>query len=147
VDSLRELAAIVAVSPRMLVHHFGSREQRCPSRCARHAHASARSSRRQFGHLHAFTGTPGSPYADFLRESVVDWLPSPEHGFTADRVEPVAARFGADAARDLAARGHDNVSLVPDWDDVMGHAQAIRVLPDHLEAAADPRGDGAALGL
>ena len=29
----------------------------------------------------------------------------------------------------------------------MGHAQAIQVLPDHLEAAADPRGDGAALGL
>jgi gamma-glutamyltranspeptidase len=57
------------------------------------------------------------------------------------------ARFGADVGRDLAARGHENVSLIPDWDDVMGHAQAIRVLPDHLEAAADPRGDGAALGL
>jgi gamma-glutamyltranspeptidase/glutathione hydrolase len=57
------------------------------------------------------------------------------------------ARFGADVARDLAARGHENVSLVEDWDDVMGHAQAIHVLADHLEAAADPRGDGAALGL
>jgi oxamate amidohydrolase len=57
------------------------------------------------------------------------------------------ARFGAHIARELAARGHENVSLVEDWTDVMGHAQAIRVLPDHLEAAADPRGDGAALGL
>ena len=57
------------------------------------------------------------------------------------------ARFGADVARDLASRGHEAVSLVADWDDVMGHAQAIHVLPDHLEAAADPRGDGAALGL
>jgi oxamate amidohydrolase len=57
------------------------------------------------------------------------------------------ARFGADVARALAARGHENVGLVEDWTDVMGHAQAIRVLPDRLEAAADPRGDGAALGL
>jgi len=50
-------------------------------------------------------------------------------------------------ARDLAARGHENVGLVEDWTDVMGHAQAIQVLPERLEAAADPRGDGAALGL
>ena len=28
----------------------------------------------------------------------------------------------------------------------MGHAQAIGVLPGRLEAAADPRSDGAALG-
>ena len=57
------------------------------------------------------------------------------------------ARFGDAVARDLAARGHGNVSLVEDWTDVMGHAQAIQVLPERLEAAADPRGDGAALGL
>jgi gamma-glutamyltranspeptidase len=57
------------------------------------------------------------------------------------------ARFGAGVARELAARGHENVSLVEDWTDVMGHAQAIAVFPDRLEAAADPRGDGAALGL
>jgi gamma-glutamyltranspeptidase len=29
----------------------------------------------------------------------------------------------------------------------MGHAQAIQVFGERLEAAADPRGDGAALGL
>jgi gamma-glutamyltranspeptidase len=57
------------------------------------------------------------------------------------------ARFGAPVAEELAARGHENVSLVPDYTDVMGHAQAIAVFPDRLEAAADPRGDGAALGL
>ena len=45
------------------------------------------------------------------------------------------------------ARGHENVSLVEDWTDVMGHAQAIQVFAERLEAAADPRGDGAALGL
>ena len=57
------------------------------------------------------------------------------------------AGLGADVAAALAARGHENVSLVDDFDDVMGHAQAIRVFDEHLEAAADPRGDGAALGL
>jgi len=30
---------------------------------------------------------------------------------------------------------------------VTGHAQAIQVFPERLEAAADPRSDGAALGL
>lgn len=57
------------------------------------------------------------------------------------------ARFGEAVARDLTARGHENVSLVEDWTDVMGHAQAIAVRGEHLEAAADPRSDGAALGL
>lgn len=46
----------------------------------------------------------------------------------------------------LTARGHENVSLVEDFAGLMGHAQAIRVLPDHLEAAADPRSDGAGWG-
>jgi oxamate amidohydrolase len=50
-------------------------------------------------------------------------------------------------ADELTARGHENVSLVDDYTDVLGHAQAIQVFPDRLEAAADPRGDGAALGL
>jgi gamma-glutamyltranspeptidase/glutathione hydrolase len=57
------------------------------------------------------------------------------------------ARFGPDVAGELTARGHENVSLVEDHTDVLGHAQAIQLFPDHLEAAADPRGDGAALGL
>jgi gamma-glutamyltranspeptidase/glutathione hydrolase len=57
------------------------------------------------------------------------------------------ARFGADVAGALSARGVENVSLVEDYSEIMGHAQAIQVLPDHLEASADPRSDGAALGL
>jgi len=60
--------------------------------------------------------------------------------------EQVDLGFDKDAA-ELTRRGHENVSLVEDWTDVMGHAQAIRVFSDRLEAAADPRGDGAALGL
>lgn len=56
-------------------------------------------------------------------------------------------RFGAGVSEALTARGHENVSLVEDFAGLMGHAQAIRVLGDHLEAAADPRSDGAALGF
>jgi gamma-glutamyltranspeptidase len=57
------------------------------------------------------------------------------------------SRFGRSVADELTRRGHDNVSLVEPYSDVMGHAQAIQIFPDHLEAAADPRSDGAALGL
>ena len=56
-------------------------------------------------------------------------------------------RFGQVAVEALQARGHERVSLVGEWDELMGHAQAIRVLPDALEAGFDPRGDGAALGF
>jgi gamma-glutamyltranspeptidase/glutathione hydrolase len=57
------------------------------------------------------------------------------------------ARFGSALADVLSARGLENVSLVEDYSDTMGHAQAIQVFGDHLEAATDPRCDGAALGL
>ncbi|MEA2249337.1 MAG: oxamate amidohydrolase, partial [Solirubrobacteraceae bacterium] len=56
-------------------------------------------------------------------------------------------RFGPAVAEALTARGHQNVSLVEDHTEVMGHAQAIQVFADRLEAASDPRSDGAALGL
>ena len=65
----------------------------------------------------------------------------------ADRgLRPGAAlrRRGGGRARGARAR---NVSRSSGWTDVMGHAQAIQVFPERLEAAADPRGDGAALGL
>jgi gamma-glutamyltranspeptidase/glutathione hydrolase len=47
----------------------------------------------------------------------------------------------------LAAMGHD-VRVVPAWSDTMGHAQAIQIYRQRgvLWAAADPRGDGAAVG-
>lgn len=47
---------------------------------------------------------------------------------------------------ELQRRGHP-VSMAKDFDDLMGHAAAIRVHDDGtLEGGADPRGDGAALG-
>jgi AcrR family transcriptional regulator len=121
--SLRDLAAAVGVSPRMLVHHFGSREDlvagalreaRSRQREAFEARLAAQVGRpyadvladawrwfatdearpylRLFGQLHALAGTPGSPHAAFLRESVVDWLPVIEDGFAADGVDPATAR-------------------------------------------------------
>ena len=121
--SLRELATAVGVSPRMLVHHFGSREQLL-SRALREARARQREAfearlapqqgrryadvltdawrwfaseeaqpyLRLFGQLHALAGAPGSPHAEFLRESVLDWLPTIEAGFVADGVDSATAR-------------------------------------------------------
>jgi gamma-glutamyltranspeptidase len=57
------------------------------------------------------------------------------------------SRFGPGVAQALAGLGHDNVSLVGDFDELLGHAQAIQIFPDRLEAAADPRSDGGALGF
>jgi AcrR family transcriptional regulator len=121
--SLRELSAAVDVSPRMLVHHFGSREElisralreaRSRQRAAFEARLTPQAGRpyadvltdawrwftsgesqpymRLFGQLFALAGAPGSPHARFLRESVVDWLPTLEAGFDADGVAPDAAR-------------------------------------------------------
>jgi len=56
-------------------------------------------------------------------------------------------RYGADLARDLAARGHE-IKMGGDWDDVFGHAQCIWLDPDGgLAGGSDPRADGAALGF
>jgi AcrR family transcriptional regulator len=121
--SLRDLAAAVGVSPRMLVHHFGSREELVSSalREARSRQREAFEARlapqpglpypqvltdawrwfgtdeagpylRLFGQLHALAGVPDSPYADFLRESVLDWLPTIQAGFAADGADPATAR-------------------------------------------------------
>lgn len=56
-------------------------------------------------------------------------------------------RFPRDTADELRRRGHD-VEVVDDWAEVMGHAQAVLLDPDTcvLHGAADPRGDGAAMG-
>jgi gamma-glutamyltranspeptidase/glutathione hydrolase len=56
-------------------------------------------------------------------------------------------RYGADLARDLAARGHD-VKMGGEWDDLFGHAQCIWLDPEGgLDGGSDPRADGAALGF
>ena len=121
--SLRDLAAAVSVSPRMLVHHFGSREElvaralsdaRSRQREAFEARLAPQPERpyadvltdawrwfatdeaqpylRLFGQLHALAHAPDSPHAEFLRESVLDWLPTIEHGFAADGADPAMAR-------------------------------------------------------
>jgi gamma-glutamyltranspeptidase len=56
-------------------------------------------------------------------------------------------RISDEVARELERRGQP-VQMVPDWDDNMGHAQAIRIDREqgYCEAGADPRGDGAAAG-
>jgi AcrR family transcriptional regulator len=121
--SLRELAAAIGVSPRMLVHHFGSREKLVSSavREARSRQREAFEARlaplpgrpyadvladawrwlaadearpylRLFGQLYALAQAPDSPHAEFLRESVLDWLPTIEEGFAADGADPGTAR-------------------------------------------------------
>jgi AcrR family transcriptional regulator len=121
--SLRELAAAVGVSPRMLVHHFGSREKLVSSavREARSRQREAFDARlapqpdrpyadvladawrwfasdeaqpylRLFAQVYALAQAPDSPHAEFLRESVLDWRPTIEHGFAADGVHPATAR-------------------------------------------------------
>jgi gamma-glutamyltranspeptidase/glutathione hydrolase len=65
----------------------------------------------------------------------------------ATRALSLEARFGDEVARDLAARGHP-VRVLDPWSDTVGHAQAIRLDPEHgvLTGAGDPRADGPALG-
>jgi AcrR family transcriptional regulator len=121
--TLRELAAAVGVSPRMLVHHFGSREK-LVSLAVRQARSrqrevfearlapqpgrpyadvladtwrwsssdEARPYLRLFGQVYALAQAPDSPHAEFLRESVLDWLPTIEEGFAADGADSATAR-------------------------------------------------------
>lgn len=60
------------------------------------------------------------------------------------------SRFAPGVFDELRRRGHE-VSAVPEFSDVMGHAGMIRVSSEpqgvRLEAASDPRSDGAALGV
>lgn len=56
-------------------------------------------------------------------------------------------RISDEVTRELKLKGQP-VKMLPDWDDNMGHAQAIRIHKNNgfLEGGADPRGDGLALG-
>ncbi len=57
------------------------------------------------------------------------------------------ARFTSQTIASLRARGHE-VEVVAGFDEVMGHAGALLRHPDGvIEGAADPRSDGAAVGL
>jgi oxamate amidohydrolase len=74
------------------------------------------------------------------------WLMGRTWG-TESRDLSLEGRIPDEVARSLELRGQP-IKMLPDWDDNMGHAQAIRIDRDHgfLEGGADPRGDGAALG-
>lgn len=56
-------------------------------------------------------------------------------------------RIPGRVAEELRQRGHP-VRVVKEWDDLMGHAQAILIDPENgvRHGGADPRGDGLALG-
>jgi gamma-glutamyltranspeptidase/glutathione hydrolase len=57
------------------------------------------------------------------------------------------SRAGRAVATGLERLGHPVVMAGP-WEEAVGHAQAIRILDDgSFEGGADPRGDGAAVGL
>ena len=58
------------------------------------------------------------------------------------------ARVGSECVRELILRGQP-VNVQPDWNDNLGHSQAIRINAQtgFFEGGADPRGDGAAIGF
>lgn len=74
------------------------------------------------------------------------WLMGRTWG-TPSRHLSLEGRISDEVARELRRRGQP-VQMVTDWNDNMGHAQAIRVDSEQgfYEGGADPRGDGAALG-
>lgn len=55
-------------------------------------------------------------------------------------------RFDKSLINKLSDLGHTNISLIEDFSDLVGHAQAIQIFPDRIEAGADPRANGLALG-
>ncbi|AGB39064.1 gamma-glutamyltransferase [Natronococcus occultus] len=75
------------------------------------------------------------------------WLMGPTWG-TDDRDLSLEGRVDDAVIDELAARGQPT-TVLDDWDDNMGHAQAIRIDPEtgYLEGGADPRGDGSAQGF
>lgn len=74
------------------------------------------------------------------------WLMGRTWG-TPSRNLSLEGRISDEVARELKRRGQP-VQLVTDWNDNLGHAQAILVdrANGFYEAGADPRGDGMALG-
>ena len=55
-------------------------------------------------------------------------------------------RYGEEVIAQLEKLGHENISLIEDYSDLVGHAQALQIFPDRIEVAADPRAHGLALG-
>lgn len=55
-------------------------------------------------------------------------------------------RYSEALVKELEELGHINVSLIDDYSDLAGHAQAMQIYDDRIEAAADPRAGGLAVG-
>lgn len=74
------------------------------------------------------------------------WLMGRTWGAESDYLS-LEGRISDEVVRELRARGQPT-RVLSDWNDNMGHAQAIRIDPETgwREGGADPRGDGAALG-
>lgn len=74
------------------------------------------------------------------------WLMGRTWG-TPSRNLSLEGRIPDEVVRELKRRGQP-VQMVTDWNDNMGHAQAIWINHErgYFEGGADPRGDGAALG-
>lgn len=101
-------------------------------------------------------GQPQTQAAMFLRH-VVEGQPLQQainqprwlHGRTWGDENPglkMESRFDSATVDALAALGHE-VSIVGDFDSLMGHAGAVTAIPGGVqEGASDPRSDGAALG-
>lgn len=62
------------------------------------------------------------------------------------RALSLEGRFAPEIAADLAARGHHDVKVVGDWDDIVGHAQCVWIDENGLAGGSDPRADGGAIG-
>src|SRR5690625_317711 len=55
-------------------------------------------------------------------------------------------RYSKETKTDLNEKWNQHVSLIDNYSELVGHAQAIRIYEDRYEAAADPRALGLALG-
>lgn len=74
------------------------------------------------------------------------WVYGRTWGEDSDMLKVENRGFDEAVIRELRARGHQVEALAP-WDPLVGQAQAIRIHPDgSFSGAADPRGDGLAIG-
>ncbi|WP_210619565.1 gamma-glutamyltransferase [Mammaliicoccus lentus] len=55
-------------------------------------------------------------------------------------------RFNKKLIPKLEELGHNNVTLIDSYSDLVGHAQGIQIFKDRFEAGSDPRSNGLALG-
>jgi gamma-glutamyltranspeptidase/glutathione hydrolase len=74
------------------------------------------------------------------------WIYGPLRGEPPNRRVRIEARFDRSVQDDLRSRGHDCV-LTDAYSDDCGHAQAAQITATSVQAGADPRADGTAVGF